>query len=55
MQYYTDLTWVRMVKTAMHKEKRTMKNIYEILDVKGAGHRPMNILVEGNWTIKTFF
>ena len=32
-----------------------MKNIYEILDVKGAGHRPMNIFVEGNLTIKTFF
>ena len=48
MQYYTDLTWVRMVKTAMQKDKKTMKSIHEILNVKGAGQRPMNILVEGN-------
>ena len=47
MKYYTDLTWVRMVKEAMGTEKKTMKGMNEILVVPGAGQKGLNILVEG--------
>ena len=47
MKYYTDLTWTRMIKEVMGKERKTMKGMHEILEVQGAGEKGLNILVEG--------
>ena len=49
MQYYTDLVWKRMVKEAMGKKGKTMRGIYEILEVPGAGIKFIKILVEGKY------
>ena len=49
MQYYTDLVWKRMVKEAMGKKGKTMRGIYEILEVTGAGIKCIKILVEGKY------
>ena len=53
MKYYTDLTWVRMVKEAMGRKKKTMKGMNELLMVPGAGEMGMNIVVEGEYSKMT--
>ena len=47
MKYYTDLVWVRIVKEAMGRQRKSMKGMDEILEVPGAGEKGLNVLVEG--------
>ena len=49
MEYYTQLKLAKRRKRALKVKKESMKNIFEILDVKRAGEEPTNILVEGNY------
>ena len=47
MEYYTDLVWKRMVKHAMGRRQKTMKGMYEMLEIPGAGKKGLNILIQG--------
>ena len=47
---YTDLVWTKKAKKARGLNpdtSHTMKGMYEIIQVEGAGEEPKNVLVEG--------
>ena len=44
MKFYTDLTWMKKVEGGNEK----LMNIFGILELKGAGKKPITILVQGN-------
>ena len=44
---YTDLVWTKKVR-GIRDTDQTMKNMYEIIQVEGAGKKPCNVLVQGN-------
>ena len=43
---YTDLVWTKKVR-GIRDASQTMKSMYEIIEVDGAGEEPKNVLVEG--------
>ena len=43
---YTDLVWTKKIRGIQDTDK-TMKSMYEIIEVEGAGEHKMNVLVEG--------
>ena len=43
---YTDLVWTKKVR-GIRDTRKTMKSMYEIIEVDGAGEEPKNVLVEG--------
>ena len=44
---YTDLVWTKKVR-GIRDTSETMKSMYEIIEVEGAGEKRLNVLVEGN-------
>ena len=49
MEYYTDLSWARMVDQPMGRKKKPMKGMDEILKVPVAGKKCIKILVVGKY------
>ena len=43
---YTDLVWTKKVR-GIRDASQTMKSMYEIIEVDGAGEERKNVLVEG--------
>ena len=48
---YTDLVWTKKVR-GIRDTSRTMTSMYEIIQVEGAGEKRLNVLVEGNTSIR---
>ena len=49
MEYYTDLSWAKMVNTPMERYREPIKHMDEILKVPGAGVVCVKILIEGEY------
>ena len=43
---YTDLVWTKKVR-GIRDSSETMKNMFEIINVEGAGEKRLTVLVEG--------
>ena len=47
IQHYTNLQWSKKVEGGLEDTEEEMKSVFNILEINGAGEKPIKILIEG--------
>ena len=47
IQHYTNLKWSKKFEGGLEDTEEGMKSVFNLLEIKGAGEKPMKILIEG--------